>query len=97
MVGVASILPIGESKGKKNMSEFWSIKHKGSNSEWANTAMIALLFFFSLSQNRKYCLPFILELSMILNLEGYFLHASFVFGPDLEYGPRIGVIPPDHY
>ena len=44
MVGVAGILPIGESKGKKNMSEFWSIKHKGSNCEWANTTRIALLF-----------------------------------------------------
>ena len=96
MVGVAGILPIGESNGKKSMFEFCSIKHKGSNCEWTNTAKIALLFLFALSQTRKYCLPFILELSMILNLEGYFLHASFVFAPELEYRPRNGAIPPEH-
>ena len=54
------------------MSEFRSLKHKASNSECANTAMIALLFFSALSQTGKYCLPFILEISTILNLEGYF-------------------------
>ena len=85
---VTGILPIGESKGKKKMSEFRSLKHKGSNSECANTAMIALLFFSALSQTGKYCLPFILELSTILNLEGYFclLHLClcWTWSMDLE-------------
>ena len=34
--------------------------------------MIVLWFTSALSQTHKYCVPFILELSTILNLEGYF-------------------------
>ena len=93
MVGVAGMLPIGESKGKKDMSEFWSI------CEWAYTARIPLWFLFPLPYLGLVSTVYLLLFRTLHDLESgrIFLHASFVFAPDLEHRPRKGVISPDHF